>query len=155
MWYCFSYILIKIQVKLQLLVRFLIIVFLCKIVTKSKCYKYSSITRITASSSKWRKRCTYAKPIPLLPSQEQVHQFLHSVQRLHIDTDLDWEHTDSHCFHVPMASVSLLNFQSCRHIGHSWLTCWEFSHLTIQWIWKQCEHSPQTEKDIQHKDLRT
>lgn len=37
-----------------------------------------------------------------------------------------------------------LNFQSCRHIGHSWFTCWELSHFTIQWIWKQWEHSPQT-----------
>lgn len=50
-----------------------------------------------------------------------------------------------HC-HVPAASVSLLNFQSWRHIGQSWFTCWEFSHLTIQWMWKQWEHSPHTEK---------
>lgn len=37
----------------------------------------------------------------------------------------------------------LLNFQSCRHIGHC--CCgWEWSHLTMQWIWKQCEQAPHT-----------
>lgn len=66
MWYCFSHILIKIQVKLQLLVRFLI-VFSCKIVTKSKCYKYSSITRITSSSSKLKKKVHICKTYSISP----------------------------------------------------------------------------------------
>lgn len=33
-WYCFSHILIKIKVKLQLLIKFVFIVFICKIVSK-------------------------------------------------------------------------------------------------------------------------
>lgn len=37
----------------------------------------------------------------------------------------------------------LLNFQSCLHIGHCCCGC-EWSHFTIQWMWKQCEHAPQT-----------
>ena len=37
-----------------------------------------------------------------------------------------------------------LNFHSCLHIGHSWCTCCEFSHLTMQCMWKQCEHWPHT-----------
>lgn len=37
----------------------------------------------------------------------------------------------------------LLNFQSCLHIGHC--CCgWEWSHLTIQWMWKQWEQAPHT-----------
>ena len=51
---------------------------------------------------------------------------------------------------VPAVSMSLLNFQSWRHMGHNWLTCWEFSHLTMQWMWKQWEHSPQTERQVQN-----
>ena len=39
---------------------------------------------------------------------------------------------------------SFLNFHSCRHIGHNWCTCCEFSHFMMQWMWKQCEHWPQT-----------
>lgn len=37
----------------------------------------------------------------------------------------------------------LLNFQSCLHIGHC---CWgcECNHFTIQCMWKQWEHAPQT-----------
>ncbi len=38
-----------------------------------------------------------------------------------------------------------LNFHSCLHIGHCWFICWAcWSHFSIQWIWKQWEHSPQT-----------
>lgn len=37
-----------------------------------------------------------------------------------------------------------MNFHSCRHMGHCWLTCWDCNHLTIQCMWKQCEHWPQT-----------
>lgn len=37
----------------------------------------------------------------------------------------------------------LLNFQSCLHIGHC--CCgWEWSHFTIQCMWKQWEQAPQT-----------
>lgn len=39
---------------------------------------------------------------------------------------------------------SLLNFHSCLHIGQSWWTCWELSHFMMQWMWKKCEHWPQT-----------
>lgn len=49
--------------------------------------------------------------------------------------NLQWLHT-----------IHSLNFHSCRHIGQGWWTCWEFSHLTIQWMWKQWEHWPHTEK---------
>lgn len=147
-WYCFSHILIKIKVKLQLLIKFLIIVFICKIVTKSKC------TRKTASFSRFRIRyqCKTHSTSPVIWTSSSTFTQCSTLThwyRSRLGTH--W----SHCCHVPMASVSLLNFQSCRHIGHSWLTCWEFSHLTIQWMWKQCEHSPQTEKDVQHEDLRT
>jgi hypothetical protein len=37
-----------------------------------------------------------------------------------------------------------LNFHSWRHIGHRRLVCWELSHFMMQWMWKQCEHWPQT-----------
>ena len=47
-----------------------------------------------------------------------------------------------------------LNFQSWRHMGHSWLTCCEFSHFTMQWMWKQCEHSPQTANPKKKKDTQ-
>lgn len=37
-----------------------------------------------------------------------------------------------------------LNFQLCRHMGHCWVNGCEFSHLTMQCMWKQCVQAPQT-----------
>lgn len=62
---------------------------------------------------------------------------------------VDWErkvfsaylrfvHLRSFCVYL------LLNFQLCRHMGHCWLTVCDWSHLTMQCMWKQCEHWPQT-----------
>lgn len=46
-----------------------------------------------------------------------------------------------------------LNFQACRHIGHScWATNCEFNHLTIQCMWKQCEQAPQTERPNEKRE---
>lgn len=37
-----------------------------------------------------------------------------------------------------------LNFQACLHIGHCWVKTCEFSHLTMQCMWKQWVQAPQT-----------
>lgn len=37
-----------------------------------------------------------------------------------------------------------LNFHACRHIGHCCVSTCEFSHLTMQCMWKQCVQAPQT-----------
>ena len=51
-----------------------------------------------------------------------------------------------------LVAVHSLNFHSCRHMGQGWWTCWELSHLTMQWMWKQWEHCPHTETHrIKHK----
>lgn len=43
-----------------------------------------------------------------------------------------------------MNSYLSLNFQACLHIGHCWVRTCEFSHLTMQCMWKQCVQDPQT-----------
>lgn len=37
-----------------------------------------------------------------------------------------------------------MNFQLWRHIGHCLFNCCKFSHLTMQCMWKQWEHTPHT-----------
>ena len=51
--------------------------------------------------------------------------------------------------------VYSLNFHSWRHIGHWWWTGCEFNHFIIQWMWKQWEHWPQTEKNTHKKKHET
>ena len=42
--------------------------------------------------------------------------------------------------------VYSLYFQSCLHMGHWCWVCWVPSHFSMQWMWKQWVHSPQTWK---------
>lgn len=42
------------------------------------------------------------------------------------------------------SSQWMLNFQACRHMGHCLFIGCKFSHLTMQCMWKQCEHTPHT-----------
>lgn len=59
----------------------------------------------------------------------------------------NWIPTTTWAMAVNRASETfylLLNFHSWRHMGHCWLTGCDCSHLTMQCMWKQCEHWPQT-----------
>ena len=80
------------------------------------------------------------------------HSYRHVILWTSSPDDTLGTATDTSFFELPVLMTHWaqlqtrhsLNFQSWRHIGHSCCTCCELSHFTMQCIWKQCEHLPQT-----------